>query len=107
MPQCKKCHKQLVWPQPYKKGDRPVEPNRKNTKHICGNTIQSCSLCPSGKVMGTPMAITQHKKFYHPNNEQINSWQYELRFQNKYIPHKMRKLDNESKETDYNSLDIY
>ena len=34
MPECKKCHAPLIWGQPYKKGDLPVNPN--GSKHMCG-----------------------------------------------------------------------
>jgi len=90
MPQCKKCRKELVWPQPYKKGDRPCEPDGKNTIHTCNSIRQSCGLCPKGRVSGSQSAIMAHKKFYHPNNERIELPEYEWRFQNRYIPYKIR-----------------
>lgn len=110
MPVCRKCKKELIWPTNWKKGAKPVEPDRNQSKHICKGDKISCELCPEGKVMASANIILAHKRICHPNNEKINSWQWELRFQNKFMPHKMRKSDNidkESKETDFNSLDIY
>ena len=37
MPECKKCKSQLVWKQPYKKGDLPINPDGK--KHFCGSNL--------------------------------------------------------------------
>jgi len=90
MPQCKKCGKQLVWPQPYEKGKRPVEPVGKQSEHFCGDTKQSCIFCPKGRVTGSHRAIVAHKSLYHPNNEVILLPEYEWRFQNRYIPYRMR-----------------
>jgi hypothetical protein len=35
MPECRKCKAELKWPQPYNKGDRPV--NQDGTAHDCGS----------------------------------------------------------------------
>lgn len=98
MPQCKKCRKELVWPSPYKKGDRPVEPDGKNMEHICGNSAKIfCPFCPPKRVSGTAKTINRHKTFYHPDNEIISLPEYEWRFQNRYVPYKLRHPKGEKR----------
>lgn len=91
MPSCRKCRKQLVWPQPYKKGDKPVEVG--GNKHICPATYRSqssvCNMCIGGKVKGTIKEIRHHKRIYHPNNEVYTLQEWEHIFLNKY--HKKSK----------------
>jgi len=90
VPACKKCRKELVWPQPYEKGKRPVEPDGKQSEHICGNIKQSCIFCPKGRVQGSHAAIVAHKSLYHKNNERIDLPNWEWRFLNRYTPYRMR-----------------
>lgn len=98
-----------MWPTPWKKGAKPVEADGHQSEHYCDSRgrIISCELCPTNKVRGSIKTITQHRKLYHENNEKIPLWQWELRFNNKFTPHRMRKVDKESKELDKHSLDIY
>ena len=85
MPQCKRCSTTLKWKKPYTKGDRPV--NLNGTPHSCDKSKPSemvgkgyskkdyyhCDLCSSeyGWIpLNDPDAIYNHKKTFHPNDEQ-------------------------------------
>jgi len=103
MPECRSCNAKLYWPQPYRKGSKPV--NKDGTEHSCGgsNTF-TCKYCPSGKVKGTAREIEGHKKIYHPNGERFSYEYWTHRFLNMYT--KTGKKETFNKEKHINSRKI-
>ena len=90
LPTCRGCSKELVWKQPYKKGDRPME--KDGSKHDCkklfGNEnngskenwkgqgkkyeYEHCSYCKGsnyGYCRKGTKDLETHVKAYHPNGE--------------------------------------
>jgi len=86
MPVCNdiKCRAVLTWKQPYKKGDRPVNPD--GTMHYCKHKNfrpvkrwenSHCKYC--GGVFNTnrdPESLNQHISTYHPNGEVITDYDW-------------------------------
>lgn len=60
MPKCDRCQAEIMWPQPYVAGQRPVNPD--NTVHTCANPApQTEQPAPAPKQAGTapqPIGVT-------------------------------------------------
>lgn len=75
MPKCRECNAVLMWKKPYKKGDRPVNPN--GSVHICypkrrvkASDYRHCELCPSHvSWFLSREEMIQHKYNMHPKGE--------------------------------------
>ena len=84
MPVCNdvKCRATLLWKKPYKKGDRPVNPD--GTSHHCKykgfRPVKKwehihCKLCPA--IINDKRqegSYNIHMKNYHPNGEYLTEW---------------------------------
>jgi len=103
MPACRVCHKKLYWPNPYRKGSKPVE--KDGTDHSCSRqNLFYCKYCPIHKVGGSAKAIEWHTKQYHANGERFSYEYWSYRFLNMY--HRKGKKETVIKEKHINSSRI-
>ena len=132
MPTCRGCDKELIWKQPYKKGDRPVE--KDGSQHNCkkwfgsNNTrfaknsgdegwkgykklyeYERCLYCKGsnyGYCRKGTKDLETHVKAYHPNGEILHDSDFKMKADNKFAEEKRSalKLISESWESSFQSF---
>ena len=113
LPTCRACSKELLWKQPYKKGDRPTE--KDGSKHDCkkwlGNENNSskenwkgykkiyeferCPYCKGsnyGYCRKGTKDLETHVKAYHPNGEILHDSDFKMKVDNSFVEERKEAL---------------
>ena len=132
MPTCKACDKPLVWKQPYKKGDRPME--KDGSKHDCKKWAESentrfaknnsnenwkgyvkkyeyerCLYCKGsnyGYCRKGTKDLETHMKAYHPSGKILHDSDFKMKVDNRFAEEKRiaLKVISNSWEDDFQSF---